>query len=379
MSEMQNEKSFEEMLNDSWVSVRKGAVVEGTIIAVNPEEITVNIGYKSDGTIPKNEFSNNPPQDLTTAVTIGDKIRTKVLKVDDREGQVLLTYKRLKSEEGLAKIEELYNEQTPVTATVTKVLSGGLVAIVNEVRVFIPASLVSDNYVGDLNKFKNEEITFLITEFNQRKNRVIGNRKVLVEKDKKEKLEKVFGDIQIGDVFNGVVKNITEYGVFVNINGVDGLVHISEMTWGRVRSPKHIVKPGQEVRVRVINFDKEKNKISLSMKFDDENPWNGVDEKYAVGTVVKGRVARMTEFGAFIELEDGVDALLHVSQISIKHVEKPSDALKVNEVIEAKVTDVNLSEQKISLSIKELELDRQEELDSQEPEVVESASETEAE
>ncbi len=359
MSEMQNEKSFQEMLEESWVSVRKGEIVEGTIIAVNPDEITVNIGYKSDGTIQKNEFSNNPPQDLTTAVTIGDKIRTKVLKVNDSEGQVLLTYKRLKTEEGLAKIEELYNAKEPVTATVTKVLSGGLVAIVNEVRVFIPASLVSDNYVGDLNKFKNKEITFLITEFNQRKNRVIGNRKVLVEKDKKEKLEKVFGNIQVGDVFTGIVKNITEYGVFVNINGVDGLVHISEMTWGRVRSPKHIVKPGQEVRVRVINFDKEKNKISLSMKFDEENPWNDVEVKYAVGTVVKGRVARMTEFGAFIELEDGVDALLHVSQIAIKHVDKPSDALKINEIIEAKVTDVNLDEQKISLSIKELELDRQ--------------------
>ncbi len=368
------------MLDESWVSVRKGEVVQGTIIAVNPEEITVNIGYKSDGTIPKNEFSNDPPQDLTTAVTIGDKIRTKVLKVDDREGQVLLTYKRLKTEEGLSKIEELYEAKEPVTATVTKVLSGGLVAIVNEVRVFIPASLVSDNYVGDLNKFKDQEITFMITEFNQKKNRVIGNRKILVEKDKQEKLAEVFGSIQVGDVFQGIVKNITEYGVFVNINGVDGLVHISEMTWGRVRSPKHIVKPGQEVKVRVINFDKEKNKISLSMKFDDENPWNDVEVKYAVGTVVKGRVARMTEFGAFIELEDGVDALLHVSQISIRHVEKPSDVLKVNEIIEAKVTDINLSEQKISLSIKELELDRQEEITAEEEkaeaeEVVEEAVE----
>ncbi len=379
MSEMQNEKSFKEMLEESWVSVRKGEVVEGTIIAVKEDEITVNIGYKSDGIIPKNEFSNNPPQDLRTAVTIGDRIRTKVLKVNDSEGQVLLTYKRLKSEEGLAKVEEYFNEQKEITATVAKVLSGGLVAIVNEVRIFIPASLVSDTFVGDLNKFKNQEITFLITEFNQRKNRIIGNRKILIDREKREKRAEAFEGLKVGDEFMGTVKNITDYGVFVNINGVDGLVHISELTWGRVRSPKHIVKPGQKVRVRIINIDDEKKKISLSMKFDDENPWNDVEVKYAVGSVVSGRVARMTEFGAFIELEDGVDALLHVSQIAIRHVEKPSDALKVNEVIEAKVTDINLEEQKISLSIKELELDKEAEKASSEgsEEVDEPAEATE--
>lgn len=356
MSEMQNEQSFEQMLEESWVSIHKGEIVEGTIIGVNSEEIYVNIGYKSDGIIPKSEFSNYPTLDLTTSVNIGDTIRTKVLRVNDGEGQVLLTYKRLKAEEGLARVEELYNAKEEVSAKVSLVLAGGLVVIIDEVRVFIPASLVSDSYVNDLSEFKDQELTFIISEFNTKKGRIIGNRRVLLEREKRAKQSEAFDKLSIGDVLQGVVKNITDYGVFVNLDGVDGLVHISELSWGRVKSPKEVVKVGDEVRVRVININEEKRKISLSMKFDDENPWNIAAEKYAVGNTVSGRVARMTDFGAFIELEEGVDALLHVSQISIKHVEKPSDVLKVNEIIEAKVTDLNLKDKKISLSIKELEV-----------------------
>ncbi len=356
MSEMQNEQSFEEMLEESWVSIRKGEIVEGTIIGMNADEIYVNIGYKSDGIIPKSEFSNYPALDLTTAVTVGDSIRTKVLRVNDGEGQVLLTYKRLKAEEGLARVEELFNNKEEVTAKVSLVLKGGLVVIIDEVRVFIPASLVSDSYVNDLSEFKDQELTFIISEFNTKKGRIIGNRRVLLEREKREKQSEVFESLEVGTVLEGTVKNITDYGVFVNLGGVDGLVHISELSWGRVKSPKEVVKVGDEVRVRIININEEKKKISLSMKFDDENPWNIATEKYAVGNVVSGRVARMTDFGAFVELEEGVDALLHVSQISIKHVEKPSDVLKVNDVIEAKVTDLNLKEKKISLSIKEIEV-----------------------
>ncbi len=228
-----------------------------------------------------------------------------------------------------------------------------------EVRVFIPASLVSDTYVNDLSEFKDQDITFVITEFNTKKGRIIGNRRILIEKEKNEKLAEFFKEMSVGDVIVGNVKNITDYGVFVNLGGVDGLVHISELSWGRVRTPKDVVKVGDEVKVRVININEEKKKISLSMKFDDENPWNNAEVKYAVGNVVKGKVARMTDFGAFVELEQGVDALLHVSQISIKHVEKPSDVLSVGAEVEAKVTDLNLDEKKISLSVKALELENE--------------------
>lgn len=346
--------SFEQMLEESLVQIRRGEVVEGTIIGVDSDEIYVNIGYKSDGIIPRDEFSNYPTPDLRNEVEVGQKIRVKVLRVNDGEGQVLLTYKRLKAEEGLSYIEELYNSGEEVTAKVNLVLKGGLIAIIKEVRVFIPASLVSDSYVSDLAQFKGDEITFVITEFNLKKNRIIGNRKVLIQRDKEARLEEVFKNLKVGDVIMGTVKNITDYGAFVNIGDIDGLVHISELSWGRIRSPKDAVKVGEEVKVRVLSIDEEKKKVSLSMKFDDENPWNNADDRFAIGSVVTGKVARMTSFGAFIEIARGVDALLHVSQISMEHVEKPSDVLTVGQEVTAKITDLNVEEKKISLSIKEL-------------------------
>lgn len=352
MSEMQN---FEQMLEESLVQIHRGEIVEGTIIGVNSDEIYVNIGYKSDGIIPRSEFSNFPTVDLRNEVEIGQVIRSKVLRVNDGEGQVLLTYKRLKAEEGLQYVENLFNTKEVVKAKVNLVLKGGLVVIIKEVRVFIPASLVSDEFVSDLEQFKDQELSFIITEFNLKKNRIIGNRRVLIEKSKSSQVEEAFSTMQVGDVMTGVIKNITDYGVFVNVGGVDGLVHISELSWGRIRSPKDVVKVGDEVKVRVLEIIKEKKKISLSMKFSDENPWNDAEVKYAVGNVVSGKVARMTDFGAFVELETGVDALLHVSQISVKHVEKPSDVLKVGDAVTAKITDLNLKDKKISLSVKELE------------------------
>ncbi|VDN46121.1 30S ribosomal protein S1 [Petrocella atlantisensis] len=380
MSEMQNEneQSFAEMLEASLISIHKGEIIEGTIIGVNADEIYVNIGYKSDGIIPKSEFSNYPTVNLSDLVTVGNKIRAKVLRVNDGEGQVLLTYKRLKAEDGMKRVEELYNSGEEVTAKVSLVLAGGLVVIIDEVRVFIPASLVSDSYVSDLSEFKDQELTFIISEFNTKKGRIIGNRRILLEKEKSSMQVEIFKNLEVGAVLEGTVKNITDYGVFVNLDGVDGLVHISELSWGRVKSPKEVVKINEKVRVRVISINQEKKKISLSMKFDAENPWNDAANKYAVGNVVSGRVARMTDFGAFIELEEGVDALLHVSQISIKHVEKPSDALTVNQVIEAKVTDLNLDEKKISLSIKGLELEREESNKEETVEVEDSKEAAEA-
>jgi len=383
MSEMQNEneneieyeQSFAEMLEESLISIHKGEIIEGTIIGVNADEIYVNIGYKSDGIIPKSEYSNYPTVNLSDLVTVGDSIRSKVLRVNDGEGQVLLTYKRLKAEDGMKRVEELYKSSEEVTAKVSLVLAGGLVVIIDEVRVFIPASLVSDSYVSDLSEFKDQELTFIISEFNTKKGRIIGNRRILLEKEKSSMQVEAFKTLEVGAVLEGTVKNITDYGVFVNLNGVDGLVHISELSWGRVKSPKEVVKVNETVKVRVISINQEKKKVSLSMKFDNENPWNTAAEKYAVGNVVSGRVARMTDFGAFIELEEGVDALLHVSQISIKHVEKPSDALTINQVVEAKVTDLNLDEKKISLSIKGLELEKEEA--SKPEEVVEVAEVTE--
>ena len=347
-----SEMSFEQMLEESLKTIRNGEVVEGTVIDVKPDEIILNIGYKSDGIITRNEYTNEPNVDLTTVVKVGDTLEAKVVKVNDGEGQVLLSYKRLAAEKGSKRLEEAFENQEILKAKVSQVLAGGVCVIVDETRVFIPASLVSDTYEKDLTKFKDQEIEFIITEFDPRKRRIIGNRKTLLVAKKAELQKELFAKIKVGDVIEGTVKNVTDFGAFIDLGGVDGLLHISEMSWGRVENPKKVFTVGQQVRVFIKSIND--TKIALSMKFDDENPWNGAAEKYAVGNVVKGKVARMTDFGAFVELAPGVDALLHVSQISHEHVEKPADVLKIGQEVEAKIVDFNEEEKKISLSIKAL-------------------------
>ncbi len=347
-----SEMSFEQMLEESLKTIRNGEVVEGTVIDVKPDEIILNIGYKSDGIITRNEYTNEPNVDLTTVVKVGDTLEAKVIKVNDGEGQVLLSYKRLAAEKGSKRLEEAYENQEILKAKVSQVLAGGVCVIVDETRVFIPASLVSDTYEKDLTKFKDQEIEFVITEFDPRKRRIIGNRKTLLVAKKAELQKELFSKIKVGDVIEGTVKNVTDFGAFIDLGGVDGLLHISEMSWGRVENPKKVFTVGQQVRVFIKSIND--TKIALSMKFEDENPWNGAAEKYAVGNVVKGKVARMTDFGAFVELDPGVDALLHVSQISHEHVEKPSDVLKIGQEVEAKIVDFNEADKKISLSIKAL-------------------------
>ena len=347
-----SEVSFEQMLEESIKTIRNGEVVEGTVIDVKPDEIVLNIGYKSDGIITRNEYTNEPNVDLTTVVSAGDTMEAKVIKVNDGEGQVLLSYKRLAAEKGNKKLEEAFENQTVLTAKVAQVLGGGLSVVVDETRVFIPASLVSDTYEKDLSKYKDQEIEFVITEFNPRRRRIIGDRKQLLVAKKAELQKELFARIHVGDVVEGTVKNVTDFGAFIDLGGADGLLHISEMSWGRVESPKKVFKVGDVVKVFIKDIND--TKIALSMKFPEENPWNDAASKFAVGTVVKGKVARMTDFGAFVELAPGVDALLHVSQIAKEHIEKPSDVLSVGQEIEAQIVDFNEEEKKISLSMKAL-------------------------
>ena len=303
-----SELSFEQMLEDSVKTIRNGEIVQGTVIDVKEDEIILNIGYKADGIITKNEYSNDASLVLTDAVHVGDTMEAKVLKVNDGEGQVTLTYKRLAAEKGNKRLEEAFENQEVLKAPVTQVLDGGLCVNVDEARVFIPASLVSDTYEKDLSKYADQEIEFVITEFNPRRRRIIGNL---------------------------------------------SLIHISEMSWGRVENPKKVFTVGETLKVLIkeINGDK----IALSLKFPEANPWLTAAEDFAVGNVVKGKVARMTDFGAFVELAPGVDALLHVSQISREHVAKPADVLSIGQEIEAKVVDFNGEDKKISLSMKALE------------------------
>ena len=425
------EKSFEELLEESFVTIHNGEVVKGTVIDVKPDEIILNIGYKADGILTRSEYSNDSANvDLTTVAKVGDTMETKVLKVNDGEGQVLLTYKRLAAEKGNKRLEEAFENKEVLKAPVAQVLDGGLSVLIEEARVFIPASLVSDSYERDLKKYEGQEIEFVISEFNPRKRRVIGDRKQLLvaakkekqkelfekieagmnapksvtflttpstfipaslvsdsyERDlkkyegqeiefvisefnprkrrvigdrkqllvaaKKEKQKELFEKIEAGMKVEGVVKNVTDFGAFIDLGGADGLLHISEMSWGRVENPKKVFNIGDKVTVLIKDIQGEK--IALSLKFPEENPWLKAEEKYKVGSVVTGKVARMTDFGAFVELESGIDALLHVSQIAKEHIDKPSDVLSVGQEIEAKVVDFKKDDKKISLSMKAL-------------------------
>ena len=347
-----SELTFEQMLEESFKTIHAGEVVEGKVIDVKPDEIIVNIGYKADGILPKNEYSNDSSIDLTTVVKKDDPITVKVVKVNDGEGQVLLTYKRLIADQGSERIKEAFENHKVLKATVAQVLEGGLSVVVDEVRIFIPASLVSDTYEKDLSKYAGQEIEFVVSEYNPRRRRYIGDRRQLLTAKREEAQKALFEKIKVGDVVTGTVKNVTDFGAFIDLGGADGLLHISEMSWGRVENPKKVFKVGDEVKV----FIKEISgtKIALSCKFDDANPWKDAAKEYAVGNVVTGKVARMTDFGAFVEIKEGVDALLHVSQISKDHIDKPSDVLKLGDEVTAKIVDFNEADKKISLSIKAL-------------------------
>ena len=347
-----SELTFEQMLEESLKTIHTGEVIEGTVIDVKPDEAILNIGYKSDGILTRNEYTNEPNVDLTTLVNVGDKMEVKVLKVNDGEGQVLLTYKRLAADRGNKRIEEAFNNKEVLTAKVAQVLDGGLSVVVDEVRIFIPASLVSDVYEKDLSKYAGQEIEFVISEYNPKRRRYIGDRKQLIVAKKLEMQKELFEKIKVGDIVEGTVKNVTDFGAFIDLGGVDGLLHISEMSWGRVENPKKVFKVGDVTKVLI--KDIKDDKIALSLKFEDQNPWLNADGKYNVGAIVKGKVARMADFGAFVELEPGVDALLHVSQIAKEHIEKPSDVLSVGQEVTAKVVDFNEEGKKISLSIKAL-------------------------
>ncbi|MDD6347951.1 MAG: S1 RNA-binding domain-containing protein [Lachnospiraceae bacterium] len=354
---MSEEVSFKELFeSEPLKTVRNGDVLEGKVIEVKPDVAYLNIGYKSDGVLTKEEYSKQDV-DLTTVLNVDDLVTVKVLRVNEQEGIVTVSHKRVAPVvKGNKTLEEAYNNGTVLTAKVTEVIvNGGLKADVEGTPVFIPASLVSDAYEKDLSKYLDQEIEFYLTEYQLegRKPRIIGNRKKVLTERKSAAAEKLFSQIKPGDIVEGTVKNITDFGAFVDLGGADGLLHISEMSWGRVENPKKVFTVDQKLRVLVKEINGEK--IALSLKFPNENPWMDAETKYAVGTKVSGRIARMTDFGAFVELEPGIDALLHVSQISHAHIAKPSDALKIGQEIEAEVVTFNAEDQRISLSIKALE------------------------
>jgi len=358
MSELEitsSNQSFEEMLDEAIVTLHTGDILKGKVIQVLPNEVSVNLNYKYEGIIPRSEITDDPSADISALLKPGDEIDVFVVRVNDSDGNVSLSKKKLDSQKNFAEIEEAFENKTPLPGKIVEQVKGGLIAIIRGMRVFVPSSQVSNRYVEDLSVFKNKEFNFSILELDKTKRRIIAGRKELAAQEQNKRRDEFFAEAQIGQKLTGTVSRIAAFGAFVDLGGVDGLIHISELSWGRVRKVSDVLKEGDKVTVTIIDLNKDKGKISLSLKDVETNPWNNVTEKYAVGSVVEGKVVRIVTFGAFVELEPGLDGLVHISQIANKHVAKAEDELAVGDVIKVKVTEIDEENKKISLSKKEAE------------------------
>ncbi|SHJ47617.1 30S ribosomal protein S1 [Paramaledivibacter caminithermalis] len=351
-----NNNIFNELLEQDeklFTIPRRGNIIKGKVVQVTDQEIVVNIGYKSDGIIPLNEFSNNLEVNPKDIIKEGDEIDVYVLKSDDGEGNVVLSKKRVDAIKDWENLEKSYNDEKIVTIKTGEVVKGGIIAYFNELRGFIPASQISNEYVENLNEYSNKELEVKVIDIDRKRNKAIfSHRKVLEEKLEGKKKE-FWNNLEKDIVIKGEVTRITNFGAFVDLGGVDGLIHISEMSWGRIKHPAEILNIGDIVEVYVKEFDKEKGKISLSLKQVKENPWERIEDKYSLGDIVEGKIVSLVDFGAFVELEEGVEGLVHISQISENRIAKPSEVLEEGQTVKVKILDIDMENKKISLSIKE--------------------------
>lgn len=361
--------SFEALLEESLTTLATGQTVKGNIIRVDENGVFIDLGFKYEGFVAIDEFREQP--------NIGDEVEAIVVRVNDKDGEVVLSKKRIDSKKNIKAIEEAYENKTPVTVYVTEAVKGGLVGNANGVRVFIPASQLASRYVSDLSSYIKKNLEVRIVTFEKGdKNRVkvVGSHKIIDEENKARISEEFWSNIEVGKIYNGKVRSITSFGVFVDLGGIDGLVHLSELSWKKIKHPSEVVAVGDTIEVYVIKFDRETKKISLGYRKTEDNPWNNINEKYSVGDVITGKVVKFLPFGAFIEIETGLDGLVHISQISSVRINKVQDALKIGQVVEAKIIEINEESKKINLSIKEVApIDP---VVEEEPEEAEAAEET---
>lgn len=351
-----NDVSFKEALEDSLVTLRTGQVVKGKVISYNAQaqEVYVDLGFKIDGTIPFSEYTDESNFDPEKSIVEGQEVEVLVIRVNESEGNVLLSKKKVDNKKKWKNIENAHKHKETVQVKVKEVIKGGLLAVYEGQEVFIPASQVSDRFIRNLNKYVDNTLDIRIIELNRRRKKVVGSARILIEEEKERIEKEIWENIEKGKVYSGTVKSITDFGVFVDIGGIDGLVHISELSWSKINHPSEVAKKGQQMEVFVLDFDKETNKISLGYRKEEDNPWYNAEEKYAVGNVINGKVVRIVPFGAFVEITKGVDGLVHISQISTVRINKVEDVLTVGMDVEAKIIESDLENKKISLSIKEV-------------------------
>ena len=357
MDNLNNDNEIMEAIESSLVKIHRGDILKGKVIYVTDNEVMVNINYKSDGIIIKEELSNDPnvmPKDIFKE---GDEVEVYVVRLDDGEGNVVLSTKRIETIKNWDKLAKIYEEKDEVECKVLKDIKGGLSVSVMGIAGFMPASQISVDYVKDLSVFNGKTLRAKIIDFNQEKKRIILSSRVIEEELLEKKREELWNSLEIGKIINGKVARLTDFGAFVDLGGLDGLIHISDLSWFRINHPSEVVSVDEDIEVEVLDFNREKNRISLGLKQTLPKPWDIFIEKRKTGDIVTGKVVNMLDFGAFVRLDEGVDGLVHVSQISKAHVNKPSDVLEIGEEVEVKIIDINEEEKRISLSIKEVEDD----------------------
>ncbi len=350
----QEELSFEEMLNQFCKSTYNGEKVTGVVTSIEPNMISVDIGTKHAGYVPLNELTDDPTAKPEDIVNKGDELELLVVRVNDVEGTVMLSKKRLDAQAGFEKVMSAVDSGEVLNGVVTEVIKGGVLALTNGVKVFIPASQATMSRGEELESLLRKPVKFKILEVNRQRRRAVGSIRAVLRELKKELEEQFWADVEVGKQYSGVVKSLTDYGAFVDLGGVDGMIHISELSWGKIKHPSQVVKVGDEITVYVKDIDAEKKKISLGYKKDEDNPWAILAKNYAVGQAAKVKIVSLTAFGAFAELIPGIDGLIHISQIARERVGKPSDVLSVGQEAEVKITELDFERHRISLSIKAL-------------------------
>ena len=346
------QESFMEDIEKSMVTIKTGMIVKGKVVTVNEEEVCVNIGYKADGIVTKQEFSSDQDVKLTEAVKEGDEFEVEVLRVRDEDGNVLLSRKNVESRKHWQALLDTYEEQEYYECIGKQVVKGGLIATINGIRAFIPASHLDIRYVNDITEYVGKQMKVKIIEIEKHRHRVVASRKQYILDEEKRTKDQIWDAIEEGSTVRGIVRRLTDFGAFVDIGGIDGLVHVTDLAWGRVNHPKDIVSTNQEIDVVVLKVDKSRERISLGYKQTLPRPWDVADEKYPIGSVITGKVVRIVPFGAFIELEPGLDGLIHISQVSNKRIEKVEDVLELKQEVQVKVLDLNTETRRISLSIR---------------------------
>lgn len=331
---------------------RGGEIVNGKVHQVTENEVIVNLGCKKDGIIPKEEVSLEEGQKLSDVFSEGDEVQAKVIKTDDGDGGILLSKKKLEVNEHWNEIINAFENKELVTVKITRAVNGGVIGAYKEVTGFIPLSQLSDKYVEDPAEFIGQEMEVKITRVDQRRGKIVFSRRAVLNEEKEKKLAEIWANIHVDDIVEGKVMRFTDYGAFVDIGGIDGLLHISEISWGKLRHPQEVLQIGDTVKVKVLSMNEEKGKISLGLKQTMPEPWSVIDEKYEVGQVVTGKVVQIKEYGAFVELEPGLDGLVHISEIAHKRVNDINEELTIGQEVSAKILDIDKDKKRISLSIK---------------------------